>query len=165
MKHIHHIVPKHMGGTDNPDNLVELTVEEHAEAHRKLYEEFGKHQDYLAWKGLSGRIGKDEIIQELSALGGKRGAETCKEKKIGSFFGVNFEGCSKGGKVSANKGAVWWFNGTDYKFTITQPEGYVKSSAPNNPGKVTKGTYWWNNGMSCKRSVDCPGDGWIRGRM
>ena len=36
-KQIHYIVPKHMGGTDDPDNIVELTVEEHAEAHRKLY--------------------------------------------------------------------------------------------------------------------------------
>jgi hypothetical protein len=34
MKHKHHIIPKHMGGTDDSDNLVELTIEEHAEAHR-----------------------------------------------------------------------------------------------------------------------------------
>ena len=35
--HVHHIVPRHMGGTDNPENLVKLTVEEHAMAHLKLY--------------------------------------------------------------------------------------------------------------------------------
>lgn len=50
-----------MGGTDDPSNLIELTVEEHAEEHRKLYEEYGKWQDYIAWKGLEGRIGKEEI--------------------------------------------------------------------------------------------------------
>jgi len=33
MKHKHHIVPKHMGGSDDPSNLIELTIEEHAEAH------------------------------------------------------------------------------------------------------------------------------------
>ena len=27
MKHKHHIVPKHMGGSDNPENLIELTIE------------------------------------------------------------------------------------------------------------------------------------------
>jgi hypothetical protein len=28
MKHIHHIIPKHIGGTDEPSNLIELTVKE-----------------------------------------------------------------------------------------------------------------------------------------
>ena len=52
-KHKHHIIPKHAGGTDDPDNLVELTIEEHAEEHRKLYEKHGKWQDKLAWMGLA----------------------------------------------------------------------------------------------------------------
>ena len=63
MKHKHHIIPKHMGGTNDPSNIAELTVEEHAEAHKRLYEEYGRWQDYVAWQGLSGRIGKEEIIQ------------------------------------------------------------------------------------------------------
>ena len=56
MKHKHHIVPKHAGGTDDPSNLVELTIEEHADAHRKLYEQYGRKGDYIAWKALSGQI-------------------------------------------------------------------------------------------------------------
>jgi hypothetical protein len=54
-----------MGGTDDPSNLVELTVEEHAEAHRILFEQYGKWQDNVAWKALSGHIGKEEIIHEI----------------------------------------------------------------------------------------------------
>ena len=54
MKHKHHIIPKHMGGSNNPSNIVELTIEEHAEAHRVLYETHGCWQDRLAWLGLSG---------------------------------------------------------------------------------------------------------------
>lgn len=65
MKHLHHIVPKHMGGTDDPDNLVYLTVEEHALAHKKLYEEHGCWQDKLAWQGLSGLISKEEIMKQM----------------------------------------------------------------------------------------------------
>jgi ribosomal protein S27AE len=61
--HIHHILPKHMGGTDEPENLIELTVEEHAEAHRILYEEHGHWQDYCAWQGLSGQISIQDAIK------------------------------------------------------------------------------------------------------
>ena len=39
--HVHHIVPRHMGGTDDPSNLIKLTIEEHAEAHKKLWEKHG----------------------------------------------------------------------------------------------------------------------------
>ena len=42
LKHKHHIIPRHAGGTDDPLNLVELTVEEHALAHKLLYEKYGK---------------------------------------------------------------------------------------------------------------------------
>lgn len=54
-----------MGGTDDASNLVELTVEEHAEAHRVLFELYGRWQDNVAWKALSGHIGKEEIIHEI----------------------------------------------------------------------------------------------------
>ena len=63
MKHRHHIVPRHAGGNDHPDNLVLLTVSEHAEAHRKLYEEHGRWQDRLAYEGLTKTIGIEEIVQ------------------------------------------------------------------------------------------------------
>lgn len=76
MKHMHHILPKHMGGTDEESNLVELTIEEHAEAHRKLYEEHGKIEDKLAWQGLSGLICKNDIIKELYSEGGKKGGKS-----------------------------------------------------------------------------------------
>jgi predicted DNA-binding ArsR family transcriptional regulator len=59
-----------MGGTDDASNLVELSVTEHAEAHRKLYEEYGKKEDYIAWKAISGQIGKEEILYEKARLGG-----------------------------------------------------------------------------------------------
>ena len=54
-----------MGGTDDPSNLIKLTVEDHAAAHKKLYEEHGNKKDELAYKGLLGMIGKEEIIKEL----------------------------------------------------------------------------------------------------
>jgi predicted transcriptional regulator len=65
MKHWHHIVPKHIGGSDEPDNLVLLTVEEHAEAHRLLWEQYGRWQDKIAWKTLSGQIDIQEARHQM----------------------------------------------------------------------------------------------------
>jgi len=72
--HKHHIIPRHAGGTDDPSNIVKLTVAEHAEAHRVLYEKHGKKEDWLAWKGLTGEVGKEEIIYEIRKTNSKKGA-------------------------------------------------------------------------------------------
>jgi len=69
IKHKHHIIPKHMGGSDDSSNLIELTVEEHAEAHKKLYEEHGYLQDKLAWQGLLGLISTADIVHTLQSEG------------------------------------------------------------------------------------------------
>lgn len=59
--HKHHIIPKHAGGDNSPENLIELTIEEHAEAHRILYVEHGRWQDKVAWKLLLGQIDIQEM--------------------------------------------------------------------------------------------------------
>lgn len=71
MKHKHHIIPKHAGGTDDPENLVELTIEEHAEAHRLLYKKHGRWQDRVAWLSLSGMIGHGERIYQIMSNANK----------------------------------------------------------------------------------------------
>ena len=80
MKHKHHIVPRHMGGSDDPSNLIELTVEEHADAHRKLWEQYSNIKDYCAWKGLEGTIGKEEIVRLLIDPTGRVHTEETKQK-------------------------------------------------------------------------------------
>lgn len=64
-KHKHHIIPRHMGGSDEPDNLIELTVEEHALAHKTLYETYGRIQDKIAWLMLSGRTTEGERLRKV----------------------------------------------------------------------------------------------------
>ena len=79
-----------MGGTDDPSNLIELSVEEHAEAHLKLYKEHRNELDRIAYEALSGMIGKDEVIKKVLSESGKRGG-------------------SKGkGKTAWNKGKKMW---------------------------------------------------------
>lgn len=71
MKHKHHIVPRHMGGSDDPSNLIELTVDEHAQAHKELYEKYGKKEDLCAYYMLSGRNKDPEFVKARASLGGK----------------------------------------------------------------------------------------------
>lgn len=71
--HWHHIVPRHAGGTDDPSNLVQLTVEDHAKAHLLRYEELGEEYDLIAYELLSKNLemGPD-VIERLRAEGQKR---------------------------------------------------------------------------------------------
>ena len=71
-----------MGGSNDPSNLIELTIQDHAEAHRVLFETYGKWQDYIAWKALSGQIDSDQIRRELTRLTwlGRKHTEETKQK-------------------------------------------------------------------------------------
>ena len=55
-----------MGGSNDSSNLIELTIEQHAEAHRILFEKYGHWQDELAWKGLAGLIPHEEAAKMAS---------------------------------------------------------------------------------------------------
>ena len=75
-----------MGGSNDPSNLVRLTIEEHAEAHKKLYEKYGKWEDKIAWKVLSGQMTHAEANRQkniLQATGNtiRRGAKHTDETK------------------------------------------------------------------------------------
>jgi hypothetical protein len=83
--HNHHIVPRHIGGTDEPSNIIKLTIEEHAEAHRLLFEQHGRWQDEMAWKALSGQIPYAEITrlkQSLANKGKKQSPEHIEKRKM-----------------------------------------------------------------------------------
>lgn len=66
MIHKHHIIPKHAGGSNEASNLVDLSIEEHAEAHKILFQTYGRWQDDLAYKCLSGLINKEEMLLEIN---------------------------------------------------------------------------------------------------
>lgn len=66
--HRHHILPRHAGGTNAPENIVRLSVADHAEAHRLLYEQHGHWQDYYAWKSLDGQISVADAIMQSARM-------------------------------------------------------------------------------------------------
>jgi hypothetical protein len=131
--HKHHITPRYMGGTDEPENLVEVTVTQHAMFHFCNYQLWGNEEDRIAWRGLSGQITFDEAALEAQSLGAKKGGKIggnkTKENKTGIFglspeeknearkkagnktkenktgiFGLSLEEMSKNGKIGGKKG-------------------------------------------------------------
>jgi len=168
--HKHHIIPKHMGGTDDPSNLVRLTVEEHAQAHKELYEKYGYQQDLIAYKALKGTIGKEELSYELAKLGGQKGALkgglAALDKKVGIHDPDKIYLKQKGGKEGAKhlqsftKNSVWV--NKDGKDTRIPKEnlqehldrGWSKGrlfSANRGKPSQLKESIWINNGKINKR--------------
>lgn len=115
--HNHHIIPKHMGGTDDPTNLIKLTVEEHAEAHKILFEEYGRWQDKLAWQGLSGLIGRDEINRIRASTSGKIGNEIRLSR--GGNTGMKYKYAPRPNQVGAK-------NPCARQYQITYPNGEIE---------------------------------------
>lgn len=101
--HTHHIVPRHMGGSDDPSNLVKLTVEEHAHAHLKLYEEHGKKEDLWAYQLLSNQITFDEGFAKVLTKNARDTHRKCKENKTGVY---SSEHQSKAGRIGAAKSGL-----------------------------------------------------------
>lgn len=141
-----------MGGTDHPSNLLELTIEEHAEAHRKLFEEHGRWQDEIAWKTLSGQISNAEAIklaQSFSNKGKLVSEETRTKIKIAKTGKKDcIETREKKRQASGVRGKKYYNDGLNENrfFEGTQPENWVmgrlQGKVPNSTGKV-----WCNNGI------------------
>ena len=153
LKHKHHIIPKHMGGTNDKSNLIELTVKKHALAHKKLYEKYGKWEDLFAYKALSGRIKNEHIHRERSRLanlgnkhflGKTHNNETRKKisegnmvAKLGNKYrlGKTFTQESKDKISNALKGNTNKIGKTGYKLSDETKAKMSKRMTKDNPAK------------------------------
>ena len=130
--HKHHVIPKHMGGSDDPSNLIELTVEEHAEAHKKLFEQHGLWQDRIAWQALTGQIGLDEAIQEARGAanrGKKRTPEQIERIRQAAIFrNQKWKDSGRMDEINAKRSA-------SHKGKVKTPEHVIN----NTQSRVSKG--------------------------
>jgi len=83
--HKHHIIPKYMGGSNEPENLVEVTLTQHTMFHFCNYQLWGNEEDFIAWRGLSNQIDLDQIKLEAMVLGAKKAGQKNKENGTGFF--------------------------------------------------------------------------------
>lgn len=173
MTHQHHIIPKHMGGTDDPSNLISLTVQEHAEAHRILFESHGCWQDEVAWKALSGQIGKEEILR-LSLKNRKmppkseewkrkmsermRGENNPRFGKPGTMLGKMMPESAKD-TIRHLRSSSWEIiTPTGTKEIISNLCEYCREHhlQQTNMVKVSKGIYSQHKGYRCKKLLTVP---------
>lgn len=79
--HSHHLIPRHMGGTDEESNLVHgLSITRHAMFHFANWQLWGSRWDYIAWKTLSGQISSEEFSFEMKSAAGKKGSAVTNER-------------------------------------------------------------------------------------
>lgn len=85
MRHKHHIIPKHRGGTNDASNLIEISLTQHAMFHYCEWELHKKRADYVAWKRLVGNLKDEELVHQKLIIGGEISGKRCKELGLGIF--------------------------------------------------------------------------------
>ena len=142
--HLHHLVPTHAGGTDDPNNLVKVNKAMHAFMHRLRYQETGDLFDCAAANLLFGDWSADEA-RKFSAAEGIRRSQTHKEKSAQNWRDYN---ATEAAKESQRKGS---------KAQCLED----KAKGGRIGGKMP----YWNNGLNNKRSHTCPGEGYVSGKL
>ncbi len=110
-----------MGGDDSAENLVELTIEEHAAAHQKLYEEYGRWQDYVAWQGLSKLDQNFDAARQAMIAGGRKGGSASKLTKQLPENREKARQITKARRAEQKYNAKTW-NGKSYEVTLPNGE-------------------------------------------
>lgn len=165
MKHKHHIVPRHRGGTDDPSNLVEVTPIQHAMFHYCEWKLWGKVQDFCAYKMILGDVNNPEFRKAASM----RGIYEIKRKlnEDNDFKKKYSENGKKNGKLG-NKAQREKFEKegrtiAEQRWIVTTPEGETlqisnlkkfcreNNLLPNKMCEVAKGMWKQHRGYSCKK--------------
>ena len=162
MKHKHHIIPRHRGGTDDPSNLVEVTPIQHAMFHYCEWKLWGNMKDFCAYKMILGdvknpefRRARNEAFRDIILEGGrkwrKRNPDKVKENGI------------KGNKVQREKFEKEGRTIAEQRWIVTTPQGETlnvtnlkkfcrdNNLLPNKMCEVAKGMWKQHRGYSCKK--------------
>jgi hypothetical protein len=127
MIHKHHIVPRHAEPFANncPENLIELTVVEHAEAHKQLWLMNRDPLDEIAYLTLSGQIG----IEDASAMAYRAAMARIKETNSYAWLGRKHKQSSKDLQSQRKLGKDTWNKGK----TGIYDDSTLSAIGTNNP--------------------------------
>lgn len=147
--HTHHIIPRHAGGTDDPSNLVELTIEDHAIAHEVRYRMFGDERDAVAARMIRGQIsGYDAFIEMVSRPKSDRWKEKARERNLGEknpMYGKTQSDKQKEAVSRALKGKKKW-----YKVADNRPPPMFGKDNGKSRAIYGDGRYWESIHMCAK---------------
>jgi len=137
-KHKHHIIPRYDGGSDDPSNLVVLSVTQHAMWHFAEWQRKGNKEDKIAWQALAKMIGKEEAIRQAAGIGGSRSKGKKRDPEVVKRIANSRRGVKRGktgprseevkNKISSTKrGKKWYVNeiGEASTFQEHPGEGWV----------------------------------------
>lgn len=104
-KERHHIIPKHVGGSDDEDNIITLTYRQHILAHLLLYRVYKRYEDLIAYRLMRGLDENRKV--SIGKLIGQRHKDSghiyeLGRKNVESGFLASIrtkEVSSKGGKI------------------------------------------------------------------
>jgi hypothetical protein len=170
MKHKHHIIPRHMGGTDDPSNLMEVTIEEHAELHLALYLEYGKIEDWIACNMLSGQTEEGERSRRILVSDYMKNRVITQEVRNNMSIGQRQRFSVPGSRIPTPAMIEYHKRSSGegnhfYGKTHNEETREVLREKAKEQWRRTK-YVWINNGKVSRRvSEDNIPDGFVRGRL
>ena len=174
----HHIVPQSEGGSDDTDNLVNLTAREHYIAHlllAKIYDDMKMHSAviYMQTTRHKNRIFKFnsrlyERIREEYALKQSDYMKGRFAKEKHWNWGNHLSDEAKEKQRIAHLGQKPWNKGVpmskEAKKKLSINNGAKRQEVREKIGKIVSGTRWYNNGVIERHAKECP-LGFVPGRI
>ena len=183
----HHPFIRAIFGDNN--RIVYLTAREHFIAHLLLWKACRKRYGKQHWKtaktgkavqamSMKSKHTKHRQTGRLYEVAKKANSEsmsgdlhwTRQEGAVCPFVALNQDPvrAKQIGKINGKREKEKWDNG-EHQW---QTPGFIENKRQRMldgqaalMGSMVKGKLWWNNGVNQTRCVDCPGEGWVRGRL
>lgn len=161
----HHILPRSMGGSDQPNNIIRVTAREHYILHWLLHKAYGSVGMTYAFMMMN--VGNKEQQRHLNSRLYEYARVKYSAIQSSRMLGVGNPSYGKvhsvevRAKISASKKGKpnnSWNTGS----TIATNEKLAQIGRSISNSLI--GYRHWTDGVQSVKSIECPGEGWIIGR-